>query len=31
MYRDFDEFAGMTPGSFLAAVRYPGSASLAEP
>jgi AraC-like DNA-binding protein len=30
MYRDFDEFAGMTPGAFLAAERYPGSSSLAE-
>ncbi|HEY1977638.1 MAG TPA: helix-turn-helix domain-containing protein [Candidatus Baltobacteraceae bacterium] len=31
MYRDFEEFAGMTPGEFLAGHRYPGSASLAEP
>lgn len=31
MYRDFSEFAGMTPGEFLAANRYPGSSSLAEP
>ena len=30
MYRDFAEFAGMTPGTFVAANRYPGSASLAE-
>lgn len=30
-HRDFAEFAGMTPGAFVAANRYPGSASLAEP
>jgi AraC-like DNA-binding protein len=30
MYRDFAEFAGMTPGAFVAATRYEGSASLAE-
>lgn len=30
MYRDFEEFAGMTPGQLLSADRYPGSASLAE-
>ncbi len=30
MYRDFEEFAGMTPGAFLAARRYAGSSSLAE-
>jgi AraC-like DNA-binding protein len=30
MYRDFEEFAGMAPGAFLAANRYPGSSSLAE-
>jgi AraC-like DNA-binding protein len=30
MYRDFAEFAGMTPGDFLAGRRYPGTASLAE-
>ncbi len=30
MYRDFDDFAGMTPGAFLAARRYAGSSSLAE-
>ncbi|HEY2476948.1 MAG TPA: AraC family transcriptional regulator [Candidatus Cybelea sp.] len=30
MYRDFGEFAGMTPGAFLSGPRYPGSASLAE-
>jgi AraC-like DNA-binding protein len=31
MYRDFAEFARMTPAAFLSATRYPGSASLAEP
>ncbi|MBV8638446.1 MAG: AraC family transcriptional regulator [Candidatus Eremiobacteraeota bacterium] len=31
MHRDFAEFAGMTPGAFIAANRYPGSPSLAEP
>jgi hypothetical protein len=30
MYRDFEEFARMTPGELLSADRYPGSASLAE-
>jgi AraC-like DNA-binding protein len=30
MYRDFEEFAGMTPGAFLSGRRYPGSSSLAE-
>jgi len=30
LYRDFADFAGMTPGAFVAARRYPGSASLAE-
>jgi AraC-like DNA-binding protein len=30
MHRDFEEFAGMTPGAFLAGKRYPGSSSLAE-
>jgi AraC-like DNA-binding protein len=30
MHRDFAEFAGMTPGAFVAANRYPGSPSLAE-
>jgi len=30
MHRDFAEFAGMTPGAFVSANRYPGSASLAE-
>lgn|SRR5579884_403219 len=30
MYRDFNQFAGMSPGAFLAAARYPGSLSLAE-
>ena len=30
MYRDFAEFARMTPGEFLAATRYPNSASVAE-
>jgi len=30
MYRDFEEFAGMTPGAFLAASRYAGTSSLAE-
>ncbi len=31
LYRDFEEFAGMTPGAFLAATRYAGSVSIAEP
>lgn len=31
MYRDFGEFARMTPREFLAASGYPNSASLAEP
>lgn len=31
MYRDFADFAQMTPGEFFSAKRYPGSASLAEP
>jgi AraC-like DNA-binding protein len=31
MYRDFTEFACMTPGEFLTATRYPNSASVAEP
>ncbi|HEX3457729.1 MAG TPA: helix-turn-helix domain-containing protein, partial [Candidatus Baltobacteraceae bacterium] len=31
MHRDFEEFAGMTPGAFLQARRYGESASLAEP
>ncbi len=30
MHRDFAEFAGMTPGAFVSANRYPGSASVAE-
>jgi AraC-like DNA-binding protein len=30
LYRDFTQFAGMTPGAFIAAERYPNSASLAE-
>ncbi len=30
LYRDFSEFAGMTPGAFLAARRYPNTPSLAE-
>ncbi|HEY1428582.1 MAG TPA: helix-turn-helix domain-containing protein [Candidatus Tumulicola sp.] len=30
LYRDFEEFAGMTPGAFLAATRYEGSVSIAE-
>jgi AraC-like DNA-binding protein len=30
LYRDFEEFAGMTPGAFMAATRYEGSLSLAE-
>lgn len=30
MYRDFEEFARMTPGDFVAATRFPGSASVAE-
>ncbi len=30
MYRDFEEFAGMAPGAFLAANRYAGTSSLAE-
>jgi AraC-like DNA-binding protein len=31
MYRDFAEFARLTPGEFIAATRYPESPSLAEP
>ncbi|MGA8099324.1 MAG: helix-turn-helix domain-containing protein [Candidatus Cybelea sp.] len=31
MYRDFAEFARLTPGEFLSATRYPESPSLAEP
>jgi AraC-like DNA-binding protein len=31
LYRDFSEFAGMTPGAFIAATRYPAGVSLAEP
>jgi AraC-like DNA-binding protein len=31
MYRDFDEFAAMTPGAFMASKRYPSSTNLAEP
>src|SRR5579863_6312133 len=30
MHRDFAEFAGMAPGAFVAAHRYPGSPNLAE-
>jgi AraC-like DNA-binding protein len=30
LYRDFEEFARMTPGAFAAARRYEGSANLAE-
>lgn len=30
MYRDFSEFAGLTPGAFVSAKRYPGSPSVAE-
>jgi AraC-like DNA-binding protein len=30
LHRDFEEFAGMTPGAFVAATRYAGSASIAE-
>lgn len=31
MYRDFAQFAGMTPGAFIGATRYPNSPSVAEP
>jgi AraC-like DNA-binding protein len=31
LYRDFEEFARMTPGAFLAATLYAGSVSIAEP
>jgi AraC-like DNA-binding protein len=31
LYRDFTEFAGMTPGAYMAGKRYPGGVSLAEP
>lgn len=31
MYRDFAEFAQLTPGEFVSATRYPESPSLAEP
>jgi AraC-like DNA-binding protein len=31
MNADFREFAGMTPAQFVAASRYPNTASLAEP
>jgi AraC-like DNA-binding protein len=31
MYRDFAEFAHLTPGEFVSATRYPESPSLAEP
>lgn len=31
MNAEFRELGGMTPGEFLASIRYPGSASLAEP
>lgn len=30
LYRDFADFAGMTPGGFAAAARYPGGVNLAE-
>jgi AraC-like DNA-binding protein len=30
LYRDFEDFAGMTPGQFLAATHYEGSVSVAE-
>ncbi len=31
MYRDFAEFARLTPGDFVSAMRYPQSVTLAEP
>ncbi|HEY9179566.1 MAG TPA: helix-turn-helix domain-containing protein [Candidatus Baltobacteraceae bacterium] len=31
LYRDFSEFAGMTPGAYIDAKRYPGGVSLAVP
>jgi AraC-like DNA-binding protein len=30
LYRDFEEFAGMTPGAFVAATHYEGSVSIAD-